>query len=105
MWQKLKNLFKKPPMQVVNLSPAKIKEIKTSNLYPFTESLTLLIKDNKVLGKINKVERIKPGTLIKGTLTFIYLFEATTKTDREEFIDKDCAINWLIEQTHTQWVD
>jgi hypothetical protein len=105
MWKKLTNLFKKSPVQVVNLSPEKIKEIKANNLYPFTENLTLLIKDNKVLGKISKTERIKPGTLIKGTLTFIYMYEATTKTDREEFIDKECAINWLLQQTRTLWFD
>lgn len=98
MLNKLRNLFGKR-----RLSKERIDEIKKQHLFQFTDNQTLLVKDNVVLGKINKIEKMKPGCLAKGSLAWVYLFEAVSGDKKAEFMTFDKAIEWLLERTLDQW--
>jgi len=112
MLKKLKNLFRrsinsstKIEVIKVKLSDERIEQIKKNNLFQFTDKQTLLVKNNHVLGKINKIEKMTPGCLIKGKLTWVYLYEAIIKGDMEEFLTFDDAMRWLLSSTSDHWVD
>jgi hypothetical protein len=103
MFKFFKKWFKKDEVRKFNLSPELFERISKENLFKFTDVQTLLIKGDAVLGKINKTEKIKPGTLSKGTLTYIYLYEATLEGGRAEFLTFNAALEWLVLRTLSHW--
>lgn len=104
MFDKIKRFFKKEVTKNDTVPPELIERITKENLFQFTDNLTMLVKDEVVLGKINKTERIKPGTLGKGKLTYIYLYSAECSGGTADFLTFHKALEWLLQRTRNYWI-
>lgn len=103
MWKKLKSLGKQKVVKT--LTNEKMEEIKRNNFFQFTNEEMLLVKDSRVVGKLHTAERIKPKSLDRGALVYVYLYTVEAAGKSAEFIDKDIAIEWLLLHTSEEWLD
>lgn len=88
-----------------SLSNEKLEEIKRNNLVPFTDYELLLVKDDVVVGRIKTIEKVKPGSMTKGTFGYVRVYIAEAENFHKEFMNKDLAIRSLVEHTLPEALD